>query len=42
VCSSDLAWDSGDSVAASYARFVEEMVEVRNLRQLAEFVGDVT
>jgi len=35
------AWDSGDSVAASYARFVEEMVEVRNLRQLAEFVGDV-
>jgi uncharacterized protein with von Willebrand factor type A (vWA) domain len=36
------AWDSGDSVAASYARFVEEMVEVRNLRQLAEFVGDVT
>jgi uncharacterized protein with von Willebrand factor type A (vWA) domain len=35
------AWDSGDSVAASYARFVEEMVEVRNLRQLAAFVGDV-
>jgi uncharacterized protein len=35
------AWDSGDSVAASYARYVEEMVEVRNLRQLADFVGDV-
>jgi uncharacterized protein with von Willebrand factor type A (vWA) domain len=35
------AWDSGDSVAGSYARFVEEMVEVRNLRQLATFVGDV-
>ncbi len=35
------AWDSGDSVATSYARFVEEMVEVRNLRQLAAFVGDV-
>jgi uncharacterized protein len=35
------AWDSGDSVAAGYARYVEEMVEVRNLRQLAAFVGDV-
>jgi uncharacterized protein len=35
------AWDTGDSVATSYARFVEEMVEVRNLRQLATFVGQV-
>ncbi len=31
-------WDTGDSIATSYARFVEDMVEVRNLRQLAEFV----
>ncbi len=31
-------WDSGDSIAASYARFVDEMVEVRNLNQLARFV----
>jgi uncharacterized protein len=35
------AWDTGDSVAISYARFVEEMVEVRTLRQLATFVGRV-
>jgi uncharacterized protein len=35
------AWDTGDSVASSYARFVEEMVEVRNLRQLATFVSRV-
>lgn len=32
------AWDTGDSVASSYARYVEEMVEVRNIRQLAAFV----
>jgi uncharacterized protein len=31
-------WDTGDSIASSYARFVDEMVEVRNLRQLARFV----
>ncbi|MEX2550315.1 MAG: VWA domain-containing protein [Nitriliruptoraceae bacterium] len=31
-------WDSGDSIAASYARYVDEMVEVRNLNQLARFV----
>lgn len=31
-------WDTGDSIAATYARFVDEMVEVRNLRQLAKFV----
>jgi uncharacterized protein with von Willebrand factor type A (vWA) domain len=35
------AWDTGDSVAGSYARYVEEMVEVRNLRQLAAFVEQV-
>lgn len=35
------AWDTGDSVASSYARYVEEMVEVRNLRQLAAFVERV-
>jgi len=35
------AWDTGDSVATSYARYVEEMVEVRNLRQLAAFVERV-
>ena len=31
-------WDSGDSIAASYARHTAQMVEVRNLRQLAQFV----
>ena len=31
-------WDTGDSISSSYARFVEDMVEVRNLRQLASFV----
>jgi uncharacterized protein len=31
-------WDTGDSIAASYARYVDEMVEVRNLKQLARFV----
>lgn len=31
-------WDSGDSIASSYARYVDDMVEVRNLRQLARFV----
>jgi len=35
------AWDTGDSVASSYARYVEEMVEVRNVRQLAAFVERV-
>lgn len=34
-------WDTGDSVASSYARYVEEMVEVRNVRQLAAFVERV-
>ena len=31
-------WDTGDSIATSYARYVEDMVEVRNLKQLARFV----
>ncbi|MEX2324128.1 MAG: VWA domain-containing protein [Nitriliruptoraceae bacterium] len=31
-------WDSGDSIASSYARHVDDMVEVRNLRQLGRFV----
>jgi uncharacterized protein len=31
-------WDTGDSIASSYARYVEDMVEVRNLKQLAAFV----
>jgi len=31
-------WDTGDSIASAYARHVDEMVEVRNLRQLATFV----
>ncbi|MEX2329009.1 MAG: VWA domain-containing protein [Nitriliruptoraceae bacterium] len=31
-------WDTGDSIASAYARHVDEMVEVRNLRQLAGFV----
>ena len=31
-------WGSGDSIAWNYARYVDEMVEVRNLKQLAEFV----
>jgi uncharacterized protein with von Willebrand factor type A (vWA) domain len=31
-------WDTGDSIASSYARYVDDMVEVRNLKQLAAFV----
>jgi uncharacterized protein len=31
-------WDTGDSIATSYARYVDDMVEVRNLKQLAGFV----
>lgn len=31
-------WDSGDSIASVYAAQVDAMVEVRNLRQLEEFV----
>ena len=36
-----VAWDTGDSVASSYARYAEEMVEVRTLKQLAAFVERV-
>lgn len=31
-------WDTGDSVMSSYARYCDDVVEVRNLKQLAEFV----
>ncbi|HEX2295239.1 MAG TPA: hypothetical protein VHN37_08020, partial [Actinomycetota bacterium] len=31
-------WDSGDSIASLYAAHVDAMVEVRNLRQLEDFV----
>ena len=34
-------WDTGDSVASDYAPFVDEMVEVRNLRQLEDFIAKV-
>ncbi|MDQ3958204.1 MAG: VWA domain-containing protein, partial [Actinomycetota bacterium] len=32
-------WDSGDSLASLYAAHVDKMVEVRNLRQLEEFIA---
>ena len=32
-------WDIGDSAASSYAAHVDKMVEVRNLRQLQEFIA---
>ncbi|MDQ3916675.1 MAG: VWA domain-containing protein [Actinomycetota bacterium] len=31
-------WDSGDSLASRYAAHVDKMVEVRNLRQLEDFI----
>ena len=34
-------WDTGDSVASDYAPLVDEMVEVRNLRQLEDFIAKV-
>lgn len=34
-------WDTGDSVASDYAPYVREMVEVRNLRQLEDFIAKV-
>ena len=34
-------WDTGDSVASDYAAEVDRMVEVRNLRQLEDFVANV-
>jgi len=33
-------WDSGDSVATNYAECVDAMVEVRNLRQLEDFIAN--
>lgn len=32
-------WDIGDSAASEYAAYVDKMVEVRNLRQLQEFIA---
>lgn len=32
-------WDTGDSIATEYAAFVDEMVEVRNLKQLEDFIA---
>lgn len=32
-------WDTGDSAASEYAAFVDEMVEVRNLRHLEGFIA---
>ena len=32
-------WDTGDSAAMEYAAWVDRMVEVRNLRQLEEFIA---
>jgi uncharacterized protein len=32
-------WDTGNSAASEYAAFVDRMVEVRNLRQLEEFIA---
>ncbi|MGH2755566.1 MAG: vWA domain-containing protein, partial [Actinomycetota bacterium] len=34
-------WDTGDSVASEYAACVDEMVEVRNLKQLESFIETV-
>lgn len=34
-------WDTGDSVASDYSALVDEMVEVRNLRQLEDFIAKV-
>lgn len=35
-------WDSGDSVMGRYARYCDEVFEVRNLRQLESFVERIT
>ena len=32
-------WDIGDSAASEYATYVDKMIEVRNLRQLQEFIA---
>jgi hypothetical protein len=31
-------WDTGDSAASEYAAVIDQMIEVRNLRQLEEFI----
>ncbi|MEA2432994.1 MAG: uncharacterized protein QOG54_451 [Actinomycetota bacterium] len=35
-------WDTGDSTASEYAAHVDEMVEVRNVRQLEDFIATLT
>lgn len=32
-------WDTGDSIASTYETYVDKMVEVRNLRQLQDFIA---
>jgi uncharacterized protein with von Willebrand factor type A (vWA) domain len=34
-------WDTGDSVMGAYTRYCDGVFEVRNLRQLEEFVEKV-
>jgi hypothetical protein len=34
-------WDTGDSIASEYARHTAGMIEVRNLRQLEEFIAKI-
>lgn len=34
-------WDTGDSIAGEYARHTDQMIEVRNLRQLEDFIARV-
>lgn len=34
-------WDTGDSAASQYAPHVDDMIEVRNLRQLEDFIAQV-
>lgn len=34
-------WDTGDSITGEYVRYADGMVEVRNLRQLEEFIARV-
>jgi uncharacterized protein with von Willebrand factor type A (vWA) domain len=34
-------WGSGDSIVGEYARFCDRVVEVRTLRQLEQFVGEL-
>ena len=38
---SESYWDTGDSVASEYAAVVDDMVEVRNLKQLESFIETV-